>query len=129
MSLYGSPGIIAELEVNDFPADKVYATKASGDQVADVGRFLSDSYDDSVDLFYQRHDNPESIEGIKVYNSDGGDGYKRVTQHDRYVEPESTDFFNWGENYGYDNYGTSSNHATALIMNGLEPELLNKAGE
>ena len=129
MSLYGSPGIIAELEVNDFPADDVYATKASGDQVADLGKGVS-LYFGVQDLTGRTYFVlPEDMQGVEVYNSDGGDGFKRVTQHDRYVEPGSTDIFNWGENYGYDNYGTSSNRATALIMNGLEPELLNETGE
>lgn len=94
MSMYGSPGIIAGLEVKDFPADKVYATKASGDQVAGLGKDVGWFFD-LVDKTEQiKYELPEDMPGVDVYNSDGGDGYKRVTQHDRYVKPGSKDFFN-----------------------------------
>ena len=123
-SLYGSPGIISGLEASDFPADRVYVTKASSDSVAHFGRLGSDSYNRDAIVRNMRHENPESIPGVDLYNSDGGDGYKAVTSHARYVDQEERP----GE-YGYDNYNTSSNYASALIMNGLEPELLSEAGE
>lgn len=120
-SLYGSPGIISGLEASDFPADKVYVTIAEGDGIYDVGRAMSGTYDRDEESSHKRHENPDSIPGVDLYNSDGGDGYKAVTVHDRYVDQEERP----GE-YGYDNYNTSSNYATARIMNGLEPELLNE---
>ena len=77
-SLYGSPGIISGLEASDFPADKVYVTIAEGDGVYHAGRGMSGTYDRDEESVIKRHENPDSIPGVDLYNSDGGDGYKAV---------------------------------------------------
>ena len=123
-SFYGSPGVIDGLAAKDFPAEKIYTTRASADLVAIFGYSHTEIVEKLKPLEKHNFEMAKDISGIRVYSSDSGDGYKAVTSHDRHIDQEERP----GE-YGYDNYGTSSNYATALIMNGLEPELLNKAGE
>jgi hypothetical protein len=100
---YGSAGFSSETQTAHLRARYVYATMAKGDQIAEIGR-----------VFSARRD-PNEIDGVRQFSSEGDASRLRVTMHGMYAEAGEWSLANWTKT-GYLSEGTASVETMGVLI-------------
>lgn len=106
---YGSAGLEAGTTLKQLQTDHMYATSATGDDVAWAGVMGSGRV------------NPIDIPGVVEFGSEEAGGRVRVTAHDMFTEDKRSSLWNWGGKIGYLSEGTTSVEALGRVLAGGAP--------
>lgn len=106
---YGSAGVDPGTRIEQLHADRVYATRAAGDQVARVGLGLSGRTD------------PGDLAGVTTFSAERSTEGIKVTAHDLFTERADPSAWNWNGKVGYLTAGTTAVTSMGHILGGGTP--------